>query len=290
MEYPFCEYYRIAGVAIRVKSNSEQTIQRIRTVFPGYLSVPPCPHPITYLVERSNGKGTLQNRSYLLRDGRGKLYCETVGAVDLIPCLERLVLFRVLEELEHLFQIHAGAVERGGKAVLLPAPAGSGKTLLVLGLVKSGFKFLSDDVALVDMEKASLQPFPVSPVVKGYAFSLLRELDLSIGADIYRNPLDGEKLYYFNLTDISPDPVGLPSSVRFIFFPHHDPAVESCLRPVSRAEAAARIIENSLNFDASADCFLDLVTRLVAGTDCFDLRFKQIGEALRIIAEVSLGS
>ena len=291
MNYPVCDYYRIAGVTIRIKSNSEQAMQRIRGVFPRYLSVSPCPHPITYLVESSNdkGKGTLQDASYALRDGSGKLYCETAGAVHLIPCLERLILFRVLEELKHLFQIHAGAVERDGKALLLPAPAGSGKTLLVLGLVKKGFKFLSDDVALVHLDRAFLQPLPMSPVVKGYAFSLLRALDLSVGADIYRNPLNGEKLYYFNLTEISPNPVGVPSPVRFVFFPHHDPAVKSSLRPISRAEAAARIIKNSLNFDVSANCFIDLVTRLVSKAECFDLWFKQIDEGPRIIEEATLG-
>lgn len=285
MKHPICDYYRIAGVTIRVKSNSEQAMQRIRGVFPRVLSVPPCPHPITYLVESGDGKGALQESRYAVRGGRGKLYCETVGMVHLIPFVERLVLFRVLEQLKHLFQIHAGAVERDGKALLLPAPSGSGKTLLVLGLVKRGFKFLSDDVALVEPDRAFLQPLPMSPVVKGYAFSLLRALDLSVGADVYRNPLNGEKLYYFDLADISSNPVGVPSSVRFIFFPSHNPTAESSLNPVSKAEAAARIIKNSLNFDASVTSRIDLVTRLVGKARCFDLRFKHMDEGLSMVEE-----
>ena len=287
MKVLLCDYYRIAGVTIRVKSNSEQAMQRIRGVFPRYLSASPCSRPITYLVESSEDKSPLQNASYALRGGRGKLYCETVGVVHLIPCLERLVLFRVLEKSKHLFQIHAGAVEREGKALLLPALAGSGKTLLTLGLVNKGFKFLSDDVALVDPDSAFLRPLPMSPVVKGYAFSFLSALDLSVGADIYRNPLNGESLYYFDLTDISPDPVGVPSPVRFVFFPCHDSAVGSLLRPVSRAEAAARMIQNSLNFEPSANRFIDLATRLVGKAECFDLRFKHIGEGLNMIEEAA---
>ncbi len=45
--------------------------------------------------------------------------------------------------------IHAGCVVRGGKAILLAAPAGTGKSTIALTLARRGWKLLSDDWTFV---------------------------------------------------------------------------------------------------------------------------------------------
>ena len=48
--------------------------------------------------------------------------------------------------------IHAAVIEKGGKAAVMPAPPGSGKSTLSTGLVMRGWRLLSDELALYDIE------------------------------------------------------------------------------------------------------------------------------------------
>ena len=56
--------------------------------------------------------------------------------------------------------LHAGAVVRGGAAVLLPAGSGSGKTTLTAGLLTRGFRLFSDEVAAIDVASGQLVGYP----------------------------------------------------------------------------------------------------------------------------------
>ena len=46
---------------------------------------------------------------------------------------------------------HAAVVEKSGRALILPAPPGSGKSTLCAGLVNRGWRLLSDELTLIDI-------------------------------------------------------------------------------------------------------------------------------------------
>ena len=52
---------------------------------------------------------------------------------------------------------HCAAVERGGRAVLLPGVSGSGKSTTTLNLLASGYRFLADDTAFLRVKGRSLE-------------------------------------------------------------------------------------------------------------------------------------
>jgi len=56
--------------------------------------------------------------------------------------------------------LHAGAVTRDGKAMLLPATMESGKSSLVLALLQQGFQYLSDEFGAVDPVTGNAYPVP----------------------------------------------------------------------------------------------------------------------------------
>ncbi len=58
------------------------------------------------------------------------------------------------------FALHCGVVEKNGKAYLLAGKTGAGKSTLTAYLCHSGFRYLSDDVALFSLLDSSLIPFP----------------------------------------------------------------------------------------------------------------------------------
>ena len=65
----------------------------------------------------------------------------------------------------HQFLIlHAAVLERGGVALIMPAPPGSGKSTLCAALALSGWRLLSDELALIDPGSGRVWPLcrPVS--------------------------------------------------------------------------------------------------------------------------------
>src|SRR5205807_9749218 len=56
--------------------------------------------------------------------------------------------------------LHAAVAERDGAAVVLPAGTDRGKTTTVAGLVRAGYRYLSDEVAAFDPGTLELRPYP----------------------------------------------------------------------------------------------------------------------------------
>ena len=63
--------------------------------------------------------------------------------------------------------IHSATLERGGRALLMPAPPGSGKSTLCAALITRGWRLLSDEFALVDPATGLLVPVPRPVALKG---------------------------------------------------------------------------------------------------------------------------
>ncbi len=65
--------------------------------------------------------------------------------------------------------LHAAAVEVHGRALLLVAPSGGGKTTLALALARRGHGLLSDELVPVRWEGAQILPFPRTLFVRSEA-------------------------------------------------------------------------------------------------------------------------
>ena len=65
-----------------------------------------------------------------------------------------------------LLWLHAGAAAREGRALLFLGPSRSGKSTLVTELTRTGWHYLSDEVAPVDPHARTVMPFPLTPLVR----------------------------------------------------------------------------------------------------------------------------
>ena len=81
------------------------------------------------------------------------------GAADLVPELIRLIDEAVLRSLRGLYAVHAGVVQVGDEAVLLPGMTHAGKSALVATLLERGATYFSDEYALIDMQ-GQVHPYP----------------------------------------------------------------------------------------------------------------------------------
>jgi hypothetical protein len=101
-----------------------------------------------------------------------------------LDILQTQIRRAVAELTPHRVFVHAGVIEHGGRAIVIPGPSMSGKSTLVAELLKLGASYYSDEYAVLD-EKGKVAPFakPLSLRTPGTYVSTDYELD-KLGASI----------------------------------------------------------------------------------------------------------
>jgi HprK-related kinase A len=71
--------------------------------------------------------------------------------------------------------LHASAVEKGGKALIMTGASGSGKSTLSAMLGQDGWRFLGDEFALIDPVTGEAVPYPRMISLKNQAIAAMEE-------------------------------------------------------------------------------------------------------------------
>jgi hypothetical protein len=91
---------------------------------------------------------------------------------SIVALVERLLIQRVIAATPHLLTLHAAALQRTGRPLLLTGPSGAGKTSLSLALARAGWSFGSDEIVLLGHDRIP-RPLPLPPCVKARSFPLV---------------------------------------------------------------------------------------------------------------------
>jgi hypothetical protein len=187
---------------------------------------------------------------------------------------------------EYLFFIHAGVVGTRRGCVLLPAASGSGKSSLTMALLHRGFRYFSDEVALVEPGSFQVPPAPLSISVKDTGWDLMSRYCPGIGSLPIHVRCDGKVLRYI------PPPAdsvgGAPASVNYIIFPRYEKAPPTCLRRVNRAAALGRLMGECLaqRHRLDPDNVRGLI-RWLSGIECYELTFNCLEKAADLVVDVT---
>jgi hypothetical protein len=225
------------------------------------------------LVYRITAAGDAFN---LRRDRKLTARAATLG--DLIYALEKEVTVEVQRRRTDLLFLHAAALEWGGRAFLLAADAGRGKSTTTWGLLHHGVRYLSDEMSPVDPHTLDVYAYPHALCLKnappapyflpGAAMHLGRTIHVPVSA--LPGPLAGQ-----------PQPLGALFLVR-----HDRHLTEPHLRALSKAEACAHLYVTALNALSHADRGLTPIARMASQVPCFEIRTAGLAASCRRILSV----
>jgi|GEM_PF-1052394 len=217
----------------------------------------------------------------ILVDGKNKY--QTNIKSELFSTLEWMVTCNALSHLQEFFQLHAGAVIKKGKIILLPANHGQGKTTLTLSLTRNNYRCLSDDIVLIEPETTKIIPFPRSFLIKDKSIKKMTEshlIDKKSGYycksdDIfYYNPYCTNKLH---IKDTKPHTIiELKHSRRF----------KNELRPVSKSQMCIKLLRQSFNIHNYKRSGVTILTNLVRNSKCYSLKTNNITDAVRLVSQI----
>jgi hypothetical protein len=176
--------------------------------------------------------------------------------------------------------VHAGVVERGGRALLLPARPGSGKSTLVAGLVARGFRLLSDEHALIQPQDGLVVPAPRPVALKNESIAILKTLgpELTFGPTYH----DTEK---GDVTHVRPpresvSRAGETAAPAWVVFPKFARGGSHALEPVAKAAAMMELLDNSINYGVLGAPGFRALARLVGDSRLLALDYDDLSRAL----------
>jgi hypothetical protein len=278
--------YCIAGIPIAVESACDDPL--LDTMLRAYLrpfalaghSFPPgSPPPIAFRLlvpsaeERRRGRAVY---ALLLRDGH--LVRQAASLFGLVDALEWELGGTVIARHPAMLALHAAAIARYRRALIVPAASGTGKTSLACALLRAGCAYLSDEAAMIDPCTREVHPF-----LKPLSIKRLDWLNQHVG------PLTEDPSAWvastsaarrihadaFATCQTAPVPVG------WIVVPRGRTTGAPQIAPLPRVEALRALLANCLNADIHARRAAATLTGLVAGAACYAVTLGSPEETAR---------
>jgi hypothetical protein len=194
---------------------------------------------------------------------------------ELTYVIESDLIVRLQIARPDLLFVHAAALEKEGAVHLVTGHSGAGKSTTCWGLLHERFRYLSDEIAPIEVETGRVHayphalcmkrdPPPTHPVPAGTRRTS-RGLHIPIGRDRLA----------------APDPPPVLKSVLFVEYDPERP--EPAAHPVGPAEAMARLYPNVLNALAHENHGLSAVSRLSAQIAAYRLESAMLAPTCRLV-------
>jgi hypothetical protein len=209
------------------------------------------------------------------RDGRGEGYLANPEAMHADVRISFLH-FAVTELLKlcGLYTLHATALEKDGRGVLIPGASGRGKTTSCISLLRDGYRLLSDDHPLVRENRQDLQilSFPVKIDVTDGTVGFFPEL-----RDAQKSLHPGVRKRFFYVEELYPHGTADRCEPAVILCPQVVDWPTSHVEPISRSRVLEELLkEGLLAFDREvAARQFQVFSRLVAKAACYRLFFGE---------------
>ena len=181
----------------------------------------------------------------------------------------------------HFFlMLHAAVLEKDGKALLLPAAPGFGKTTLCAALAYRGWRLLSDEFGLVRPHRSEFLPLPRPMALKNESIDVIRNFapEAFIGPEI-KGTRKG------TVAHVKPPQGSIvqqadPAVADLIVFPRWQAHVDLELEPLSRSQAFMMLAMNAFNYELLGESGFTTVGAIISKSHCYRLQYSDLDEAV----------
>jgi hypothetical protein len=211
----------------------------------------------------------------IVRDTQSSLSASDDG--DFLFQLEKEITIEIQKRRPDLYFLHAAVLDYHDLGLLLVANSGGGKSTTTWALSHHGFRYLSDELAPIDLK--TLEVFPYS-----HALNLKREPPSPYG--LPNETLRTSRTIHVPASALPGGSKGVATCLGAIFFVSYRPDVTPPrATPITRTEAAARLFANALNPLAHPGEGLDGVLEIAARCSSFELVTNNLAQTCALVKQ-----
>lgn len=175
--------------------------------------------------------------------------------------------------------IHAAVVERGGRAMVLPAPPGSGKSTLCAGLVNRGWRLLSDELTLIDPQSGELVPLARPVSLKNKSIEVIK----AFAPEARFGPLTRDTVKG-TVSHMRPPATSVQRDTErarlgWVVFPRYVAGSALTPMPLARGEALMALVDNAFNYHLHGRQGFDTLCDGVSAADCLRFEYSDLEQA-----------
>jgi len=203
------------------------------------------------------------------------------------PMLEWGLNWCIAAHAHQFLIVHAAVIEKNGRAALLPAPPGSGKSTLCAGLVSRGWRLLSDELTLVDLVTGAIHGMARPINLKNASIDVIRGFwpDAEMTAPVHDTAKGTVALVRPPVESVRR--VGETALPRWIVFPRWVASAPAEFKPMSKARTCLTLAEQAFNYDIHGREGFEAVADLVDGCDCFEFSYGNLDDAVQAFADLA---
>jgi HprK-related kinase A len=196
-----------------------------------------------------------------------------------LPLLEWGLNWCIAIRSHRFLMLHAGVVERGNRALILPASPGSGKSTLTAALASRGWRFLSDEFGLVDPQRCDVLPLPRAIALKNESIAVIRDY----APELFLGPVF-PKTRKGTVSHVRPPGDSLrrqreTAAPTWIVFPRFHRGASTTIKQLPPGAAFNRLAHNAFNYRLLGETAFLTLESLVRRCRCFSLAFGDLDSA-----------
>jgi HprK-related kinase A len=212
---------------------------------------------------------------------------EPVPRHHAVPLLESAINWSVFTQQLQDLLIHAGGLERGGKALILPGPPGSGKSTLCAELVTRGWRLLSDEFAIIRLLDAQVQAHPRPISLKNDAIDLIARRNRTASfSRRYQGTAKGT-VAYMRAPDEAVRSAHHSAMPCLVVFPRYRGGSPPTLERLERARAFMDLIGQSPNYFTLMAAGFETMARFVESCDHYVLTYGSLDDATDLVTRLA---
>lgn len=179
--------------------------------------------------------------------------------------------------------LHASAVEKDGRALIMTGESGSGKSTLAAMLGERGWRLMGDEFTLIAPQSGDAYAFPRLISLKNEAIAVMQR---EVGGDRF-GPLMSSTpkgdIQHLQPRNDAIMRMAEPSKPALLLYPRYGYA--TAIRSVSQSENFVRLTQASTNYVAMGEGGFDTLTRFVKNVPACAIDYNSGDEALALVEQ-----
>ncbi len=208
-----------------------------------------------------------QDEHWLLEDTLGQQRRSLTQPGDVIYHLTDRIVFHVADKATDVHCLHAAAVGHNGRALVVPANSGAGKSTFVAWLVANGFDYITDELILLNNE-GGLSGIARPIQIKRHGMHAIEPLlsDMS-------SVLVGDFANALPISSLGGQPAQTAHTLAGFIFPQYRNGQAYGFEKLTSADAGMRLMANHVNARNLEGHGFSEMMRVIRNTSCFELEY-----------------